>query len=53
MGGEVVPTFEDMISGDDDNNDVTLSYQFTSHGVIEIDLWSTNHAFNQASTSLG
>ena len=53
MGGEVVPTFEDMISGEDNNNDVTLSYQFTSQRVIEINLRSTNHAFNQATTSLG
>ena len=54
IGGEVVPTFDKMISGDDsDDDDITRAYGFTSQGVIEIDVCSTNHAFNQATSSLG
>ena len=52
VGGEVVPTFEEMISSEGDDG-VTSAYGFTSQGVIEIDVRSTNHAFNQATSSLG
>ena len=52
VGREVVPIFEEMISGEDDDG-ITSVYGFTSLGVNEIDLQSTNHAFNQATSSLG
>ena len=58
VGGKVVPTFEDVIASEDDGDNLHLLYQFTSHGIAEsretkINLRSTNHAFNQATTSLG
>ena len=45
VGGEVVPTFEEAISSENDDEGWTTSYAFTSQEV-NIDLRTTNHAFN-------
>ena len=50
IGGEVVPTFEEAIASEDDDEGWTTSYAFTSQE-INIDLRTTNHAFNQSKIS--
>ena len=50
VGGEVVPTFEEAIASEEDNEGWTTSYAFASQE-INIDLRTTNHAFNQSKIS--
>ena len=55
IGGEIVPTFDELIEPEEENEGMALtSYAFhQEQQEIEIDLTKCeNHAYNQASTNL-
>ena len=50
MGGEIIPSPEEMEEGSDSENDDDnhVSWAFNTTRIISIDLRNTNHVFNQA-----
>ena len=54
MGGEIVPTFEEMCEDEDDDDGVLCGHGFTSQGVIEIDVRQRiTHSINHHHLSVG